>query len=116
MLADTLKLALITSAFRRSDPSLKVESYLVFADNSAATVVNGQGWASLAAKEFGITEKIKLTFRTDAFNVLNHPVFAVPIDPNTLVANFNINDTRFGQSTRTVSEPRRLQMSLVLTF
>ena len=73
-------------------------------------------WDISAAKEFGITEKIKLTFRTDAFNVLNHPVFAVPIDPNTLVANFNINDTRFGQSTRTVSEPRRLQMSLVLTF
>ena len=58
MLADTLKLALITSAFRRSDPSLKVESYLVFADNSAATVVNGQGWASLAAKEFGITTQV----------------------------------------------------------
>jgi hypothetical protein len=58
VLADTLKLALITSAFRRSDPSLKVESYLVFADSSAATVVNGQGWASLAAKEFGITTQV----------------------------------------------------------
>jgi hypothetical protein len=73
-------------------------------------------WDMSAAKAFDVTERIKLTFRTDAFNLLNHPVFAVPVDPNTLLANFNINDPRFGQSSKTISAPRRLQMSLVLTF
>jgi hypothetical protein len=73
-------------------------------------------WDTSAAKNFDVTEKIKLTFRTDAFNLLNHPVFGVPLDPNTGLANLNINDARFGQSTKTISAPRRLQMSLVLTF
>jgi hypothetical protein len=73
-------------------------------------------WDMSAAKGFDVTEKIKLTFRTDAFNLLNHPVFAVPVDANSGLANININDPRFGQSTKTISAPRRLQMSLVLTF
>jgi len=73
-------------------------------------------WDASAAKNFDVTEKTKLTFRTDAFNLLNHPVFGVPLDPNTGLANFNINNSTFGQSTKTISLPRRLQMSLVLTF
>jgi hypothetical protein len=76
-------------------------------------------WDMSAQKRFELTEKIRLTFRTDAFNLLNHPVFAVPVDPNSGLANFNINNTnntRFGQSTKTVSAPRVLQMQLVLEF
>jgi outer membrane receptor for Fe3+-dicitrate len=73
-------------------------------------------WNMTASKQFDVTEKVKLNFRTDAFNLTNHPVFAVPLDPVTSVANFNINDTRFGQSTRTISAPRVLQMQLQLTF
>ncbi len=73
-------------------------------------------WNMTASKAFDITEKMKLTFRTDAFNLLNHPVFAVPLDSNSGVADFNINDPRFGQSTRTISAPRVLQMQLLLSF
>ncbi|HET6933016.1 MAG TPA: TonB-dependent receptor [Candidatus Acidoferrum sp.] len=73
-------------------------------------------WDMTASKAFFITEKMKLTFRTDAFNLLNHPVFAVPVDPNSGLANFNINNTNFGQATRTISAPRVLQMQLVLAF
>ena len=73
-------------------------------------------WNMTASKNFDITEKVKLNFRTDAFNLTNHPVFAVPLDPNTGNANFNINDPTFGQSTRTISAPRVLQMQLMLTF
>lgn len=54
VLGDILKLVLLTSALRRSYPSVQVEPYLIFADVTAANVVNGKGWASLAAKEFGI--------------------------------------------------------------
>lgn len=54
VLGDMLKLALVTSALRKSFPRVHVESYLIFADVAAANVVTGRGWASLAAKEFGI--------------------------------------------------------------
>jgi hypothetical protein len=53
-----LKLALVTAALRRSHPSVQVESHLIFADVTAANVVNGKGWASLAAQEFGIATQV----------------------------------------------------------
>jgi hypothetical protein len=65
-------------------------------------------WDASAAKDFNLTERIKLTFRTDAFNVLNHPVF--------FIGDQNINSTTFGQSNSTSSTPRILQMSLRLKF
>jgi hypothetical protein len=73
-------------------------------------------WDLSAGKDFNLTEKLKLTFRTEAFNVLNHPTFAVPTDP--LIGNYdmNINSTTFGQSTALASTPRRLQFSLLLKF
>jgi hypothetical protein len=73
-------------------------------------------WDLSAGKDFNLTEKLKLTFRTEAFNVLNHPVFAVPLDPNYGNYDMNINSTTFGQSTSTASTPRRLQFSLLLKF
>lgn len=54
VLGDILKLALIANVVKRSCLDIKVESYLIFADELAATVVNGNTWASIAAKEFGI--------------------------------------------------------------
>jgi hypothetical protein len=58
VLGDMLKLTLVTSVLRRSDPSLKIESYLLFADQMAARLVNGKGWPSLAAKEFGVATRV----------------------------------------------------------
>jgi hypothetical protein len=72
-------------------------------------------WDLSAAKTLHITERFGLTFRTDAFNVLNHPVFAPPFDANG-IAVMNINDQKFGQSRSTISAPRILQMSLRLNF
>jgi hypothetical protein len=65
-------------------------------------------WDLSASKDFHINERFKLTFRTEAFNVLNHPVF--------FMGDQNINSLHFGQSTSTVSAPRILQMSLRLKF
>lgn len=58
VLGDVLKLALVKSTLQRSYPSVQVESYLIFADVAAANVVNGRGWASLAATEFGIVTQV----------------------------------------------------------
>jgi len=72
-------------------------------------------WDLSATKLFHVTEKVSLSFRTDAFNVLNHPTFAPPVDANGN-ASMDINSQQFGQSIATISNPRILQMSLTVKF
>ena len=72
-------------------------------------------WDLSATKLFHVTERVSLSFRTDAFNVLNHPTFAPPVDTNGN-ASMDINSQQFGQSIATISNPRILQMSLTLKF
>jgi hypothetical protein len=69
------------------------------------------------AKTTSITEKVKLEFRVEYFNALNHPEFAQP----TLVDNAtNINGPTFGQITTTGTfrgaAPRIGQIAARLTF
>ncbi len=47
-------------------------------------------WDFSLMKEFPITERVKMEFRGDFFNVLNHPNFSNPLLPNFLV-NFGSN-------------------------
>ena len=101
----------VTGGFCNPQPG-EVGNLQQFAFNAPPYFV----WNMTASKDFNVTEKVKLNFRTDAFNLTNHPVFAVQLDPVTSTANFNINSTTFGQSTRTISAPRVLQMQLMLTF
>jgi len=58
VLGDMLKLAFVTCVLRRSYPDVQVESFLLFADATAANVVNGSCWAALAAKEFTISTQV----------------------------------------------------------
>ena len=75
-------------------------------------------------RHFSITDKVKLHFRTDAFNILNHPNFA-----NPLGFYLGPSDTTFLQSTQMLNHglgglnslfqaggPRSLQLSLKLDF
>jgi outer membrane receptor protein involved in Fe transport len=69
------------------------------------------------AKTTSITERVKLEFRVEYFNALNHPEFAQP----TLLDNAaNINSPLFGQITTTGSfrgpAPRIGQLAARLTF
>ena len=97
----------VTGGFCNPQPG-EVGNLQHFAFNAPAYFV----WNMTASKDFNITERVKLNFRTDAFNLTNHPVFAAPLDPVDITATFNINDPTFGQSTRTISAPRVLQMPL----
>jgi hypothetical protein len=57
-------------------------------------------------KSFAITERFRLDFRAEAFNLFNRVVFS---NPNT-----NLNSTSFGLVTGQSNSPRQMQMALKL--
>jgi hypothetical protein len=75
-------------------------------------------------RQFNLTERTRIQFRVDAFNIFNHPNFADPISV--------LNDPNFGRSTQMlgrslhggfgfsplyqVGGPRSLQFALKLQF
>jgi len=59
-------------------------------------------------KMFPITERTALQFRAEMFNILNHPVFAVP--------NTTINNSSAGQVSSTLNAARVIQLALKLSF
>ncbi len=69
------------------------------------------------SKVTSLTERVKMEFRADFFNVLNHPEFAQPTLSNDAT---NINSPLFGQITTTgsyrVEGPRIGQLAVRFTF
>jgi hypothetical protein len=73
------------------------------------------------AKQFTFKERFRLNFRTDAFNMFNHPDFDAPNNNVTFFPNFtgppaNPPQGSLGLIQHTVGSPRFLQLSLHLTF
>jgi hypothetical protein len=74
------------------------------------------------ARTFPVTEKVKVQFRTDAFNLLNHPNFTNP--PGSLdcgprcFLSLKMLNQGLGGLTPLFQEggPRSLQLSLKVTF
>ena len=82
----------------------------------APTQVYGPNLRRLDAalrRSFQITEKVRLDFRAEVYNALNHPYFASPSNLNFL------NATNFGQISSTRDKPndaRELQFGIKFSF
>jgi hypothetical protein len=77
-------------------------------------------------KQTSLTERLKMKYTLDIFNVTNTPSFDIPVDD--VSQNQNYNDfpvegqplynapVGLGQITKTIGSPRQIQMSLGFTF
>jgi hypothetical protein len=73
------------------------------------------------AKEFRITERFRLRFEADAFNIFNHPDFDAPNNDVVFFPNYSgppsiPPEGSLGVIQHTVGSPRFLQLGLHLTF
>ena len=69
-------------------------------------------WETSLFKTIRITERVKMEFRAEAFNVLNHTNFQLPGYGAT---NNRTNSGSFGQAASTFN-PRNLQFGLKIAF
>ena len=79
--------------------------------NGGRNILRGPGRWNLdysVFKEFAITEKYRVQFRSEFFNIFNHPQFDLP--------NPTIGNPSAGRITATVGNPRDIQFSLRLHF
>lgn len=75
-----------------------------------------QNWDLSIIKRFRFFERHGLTFRTDFFNVWNHPVFQTPAVVNVGVIGSNPATSTFGQITNTAIPARLIQFGLRYDF
>ncbi len=66
-------------------------------------------------KQFRVTERVGLNFRSEFFNLFNHPQFFLPGSPLTTMQDINAPSS-FAKITGTVNNQRLLQFALKLTF
>lgn len=69
---------------------------------------NQQQWDFFVSKDIPLFESLHLNWRTEFFNVFNHPSFNRP--------NGVVGGSAFGTISSTVSDPRIIQMALKLQF
>ncbi len=83
--------------------------------NSGAGVILGPGnfnWDISIVKNFRITERQQVIFRTEFFNAFNHPQFSNPPAADLAVS----TPSTFGQITTTSVNPRIIQFALKYIF
>jgi hypothetical protein len=92
--------------------------------NLGRYVARGPGFYEIDTalqKQFRVTEKISMKFRAEAFNLLNHPVYANP--SGSIGSNPALPSANFGRITSILNTgavgtgtPRRLQFALRVIF
>jgi hypothetical protein len=60
-------------------------------------------------RQFGITERIKVDFTAEAYNLTNAVIFSGP-------ASLDINNANFGRISSVQNSPRSIQLALKLSF
>ena len=94
------------AAFRRLDPVLDAGQY----GNSGRNTVRGPGVSSMdlsLVKVFVLSEQVRLQFRAECFNLLNHANFSLPLN--------DIASPNFGRILET-GPSRQIQLGLKLFF
>jgi hypothetical protein len=79
--------------------------------DSGRNILDGPGLSSsdlALLKDFQLTERFKLEFRSEFFNAFNHPYFGHP--------GAVIGSPTFGVLTTTAGAPRDIQFGLKLSF
>jgi hypothetical protein len=66
------------------------------------------GWNFSMSRNYCIRERLQMQFQAEAFNALNHPVFAAP--------NATPTSSAFGTVTNSAFEPRSIDFSLKIVF
>jgi len=92
--------------------------------NLGRYVARGPGYYEIDTalqKQFHVTEKISMNFRAEAFNLLNHPVYANPSgsigsNPASPSANFGRVTSILNSGAVGTGTPRRLQFALRVIF
>jgi hypothetical protein len=73
--------------------------------------ISGPGFVNVdfgLHKKFKVTESSSLQLQANAFNLFNHPNFALPVG--------NINDSQFGRSIKTIGNARVIQLAIRFDF
>jgi hypothetical protein len=65
-------------------------------------------------KSFQISERVRIQFRTELFNALNHPNFAIPSQRTVYSSSGPVGSA--GRITTTLTSSRQLQLGLKLSF
>ena len=92
------------------NPNLYTPNAIGTFGNAGHNSLRGPGYFDIdlsISREFHLLERLRLNIRAEAFNLLNHPNFGLPVA--------NLSASNFGRIT-TASDPRIMQASMKLIF
>jgi hypothetical protein len=102
-------------AFISTNANPSTVGELGFANRAPATGPDFVNTDFSLIKQFHVSERFGLEFRTEFFNLFNHAQFFLPGSPLTTMQDIN-SSTSFAKVTQTVNNPRLIQFALKLTF